>query len=107
VVGVRLAAPADEEALGDRPAEVDVGLRDRRAPGAARGLGHEAQRHDRRAREVVARLLVVDVDELPEAPLRCEHGQCALHVDARIARADGQRVRHRGGQAGFEAPVDE
>src|SRR3954470_19863814 len=107
VVGVRLAAPADEEALGGRGAEIDVGLRDRRAPHAAHRLRHEAQRHDRGPGQVVARLLIADVDELPEAPLRRQRRQGALHIDARIARADGERVRNRRRQPRLEAPVDE
>ena len=70
VVGVGLAAPADQEALGDRRRLVDLALRDGRAAGAARGLRDERERHHRGAREVVARLGVVDVDQRPEAPLR-------------------------------------
>ena len=88
-------------------AAVDVGLRYGRVPDAARRLRHEAQGHDRGAREVLARLLVGDVDELLEAPLRGQRRQCALHVDARIARADRERVRYRRRQAGLEAPVDQ
>ena len=72
---------------------VDLALRDRRLAGAARRLRDERERHHRRAREVVARLLVGDVDQLPEAPLGREHRQRGLHVDARVAGADRQRVR--------------
>ena len=82
-------------------------LRDRRVPHAARGLRHEAQRHHRGAGEVVARLLVGDVDELLEAPLRGQRREGALHVDARVARADRQRIRYRRRQARLEGPVDE
>ena len=70
VVGVGLAAPADQEALGDR-----VGLVDLAPAGPAGGRAPRAdcatkrQRHDRGAGEVVARLLVGDVDQRLEAPL--------------------------------------
>ena len=86
---------------------VDLLLRHRRLAGFARGLGDERERHHRGAREVVAGLLVGDVDQLPEAPLRREHRQRRLHVDAVVARAHGQRVRFGGRQAGLEAAVDE
>ena len=107
VVGVGLAAPADQEALGDRASLVDLLLGHRRLAGFARRLGDERQRHHRGAREVVAGLLVGDVDQLPEAPLRREHRQRRLHVDAMVAGAHGQGVRFGGGQAGLEAAVDE
>ena len=73
----------------------------------ARRLGDERERHHRGAREVVARLLVGDVDQLAEAPLGREHRERRLHVHAVIARAHGQRVRFGRRQARFEAPVDE
>ena len=85
VVGVGLAAPADQESLGDRPRAVDRALRHRGLPHAARRLGDERQRHDRGAREVFARLLVGDVDELPKAPLWREHRERRLNVHAVIA----------------------
>ena len=107
VIGVGLAAPADQEALGDRPALVDLRLGHRRLAGFARRLGDERERHHRGAREVVASLLVGDVDQLPEAPLGREHRERRLHVDAVVARAHGQRVRFGGRQAGFEVAVDE
>jgi hypothetical protein len=92
VARVGLAAPADQEALGDRAGAVDLALGHGRAPAPPRRLGDERQRHHRRAREVVARLLVGDVDERPEPPLRAEHDQRRLHVDARIGRAHPQRM---------------
>ena len=107
MVGVGLAAPADEEALGGAGAPVDVGLRDGRAPDAARRLRHEAEGHDRRAREVLARLLVGDVDELLEAPLRGQRRQGALHVDARVARADRSGCGIAGGRPGSKVAVDQ
>jgi hypothetical protein len=107
VLGVRLAAPPRQEALGDGARPVDHGLGHGRAADAAGRLGHERQRHDRRPRELVARLLVGDVDDGLEAPLRAEHGQRGLHVDARVARADGQGMRLRGRQARLRGAVDE
>ncbi len=63
------------------------------SPDAARRLGHEGQRHHRDAGEVVARLLVGDVDDLAEAPLGGQHGQGGLEVGARVTGAHGQGVR--------------
>ncbi len=80
-------------------------LRHRRLAGFARGLRDERQRHHRGAREVVAGLLVGDVDQLAEAPLGSEHRERRLHVDAVVARAHGQRVRFGGRQARFEVAV--
>jgi hypothetical protein len=82
VVRIGLAAPADEEALGDRGGLVDLGLRHGRPAGAARGLRDEGERHHRRPREVVAGLLVGDVDEGLEPPLGAEHRQRGLHAKA-------------------------
>ena len=107
VVRVGLAAPADQEALGDRGRLVDLALRDRRLAGAARRLGHERERHHRGAGELVARDLVGDVDQRLEAPLGREHRQRRLDVDARVAGADRERVRLGGRQAGLELAVDE
>ena len=79
----------------------------RRLADPARRLGDERQRHHRRAREVVAGLLVGDVDQLAEAPLRREHRQRRLHVDARVARAHAQREGRGRRQAGQQLAVDE
>ena len=70
VAGVGLAAPADQEALGDRAGLVDLALGHRLLADAAGRLGHEAERHHRHAREVVAGLLVGDVDQLAGGPTR-------------------------------------
>ncbi len=105
VARVGLAAPADEEALGDRSRLVDLQLGDGRAADAASRLGDERQRHDRAAGEVVAGLLVGDVDHLLEPPLRGQHGQRGLEVGARVAGAHRKRVRLRRRQAGLEAAV--
>ena len=86
---------------------VDLALRNRRLAGSARGLGDEGERHHGRPREVVARLLVGDVDQLAEAPLGREHRERGLHVDAGVARAHGERVRLGGGRPGLKRAVDE
>ena len=51
--------------------------------------------------------LVGDVDQLPEAPLGCQHGQRGLHVDARITGMDEQRVRLGRRHSGLELAVHE
>ena len=86
---------------------VDLGLRNRRAADAARRLRHERERHHGYAREVLARLLVGDVDQLREAPLRREHRERRLEVHARVAGAHRQRVRLGRRQAGVVVAVDE
>ena len=100
---VGLAAPADQEALGDRGGLVHLELGHRRAADAAGRLRYEGQRHDRAAGEVVAGLLVGDVDHLLEPPLRRQHGQRGLEVGARVAGAHRERVRLGGRQPGLEA----
>src|SRR3954468_12149391 len=55
----------------------------------------------------VARLVVVDVDQLAEAPLRGQARHRALQVDARVPRADQQRPRLGGGQARAGGSVDQ
>ena len=107
VPGVGLAAPADQEALRDRGGLVDLRLRDRRPAHAACGLRHERERHHGHAREVVARLLVGDVDQLAEAPLRRELRERRLEVHARVAGAHRERMRLRRRQPRLVLPVHE
>ena len=107
VARIGLAAPADQEALGDRGRPVHLGLRNRRAAHAARGLRHERERHHGYAGEVVAGLLVGDVDQLPEAPLRAEHRERGLKVHARVAGAHRERVRLGRRQPGLVLAVDQ
>ena len=83
--GIWLAAPADHEALDDRVRLIDLRLRNHRLPEATGGLRNERERHDRHMREVLARRVVVDVEERLEPPRRREHRHCRLHVDADVA----------------------
>ena len=107
VLGVRLTAPADHEPLDDGLGLVDLPLRHHRQAQATRGLGDVGQGHDGGPGEVVAGLLVIDVEQRLEAPCRSEHGQRALHVDADVAGVDrdGERLGRR--QPGVELAVDQ
>jgi hypothetical protein len=86
-----LASP--RQRIRNRFALVDLRLGHRWLAGFARGLGDERERHHRGAGEVVAGLLVGDVDQLPETPLGREHRERRLHVDAVISRPHRQRMR--------------
>ena len=55
--------------------------------------------------EVLAGLLVVDVDQLAEAPVGGEHRERSLDVDAHHAAANRQRVGWRRRQARLEGAV--
>ena len=107
MLGIGLAPPADQEALADRSRLVDLELRHRRLADAARGLRDERERHHRDARQVFARLLVRDVDELIESPLGRELRQRRLDVDPRVAGADVERPRRRRWQARQVVAVDQ
>ena len=76
-------------------------------PMPAGGLRDERQRHHRGAGEVVAGLVVVDVEQRLEAPGRGEHRQRGLHVDPDVAGVHRQRERLGRRQAGVELVVDE
>ena len=104
---VSLAAPTDQESLRNRARLVDLGLRDGRPAAAAGRLRDERQRHHGREREVVARLRVVDVEELPEAPVGRELRQGGLDVHPCVAGAHGQRVGHCRRHSGLECAVHE
>ena len=93
VTRICLAAPADQETLGNRARLVDLGLWHRRAAAAPRRLGHERQRHHGGSREVFTGLLVADIDQLLEPPFGREHHERRLQVDSGAARAHRQRVR--------------
>ena len=73
----------------------------------AGGLGDERQRHDRGPGEVVAGLLVADVQQLVHAPGGREHGQGALHVDPDVTGVHRDRVGLGGRQPGRELVVDQ
>ena len=104
---VGLAAPALHEALDDRGGLVDLLLRHRRQAEPAGGLGDERQRGDRHPGEVLAGLLVGDVEQLAEPPVRGEHGDRGLHVDADVAGVHRHRERLGRRQAGAELAVDQ
>lgn len=107
VARVRFAAPAGQEALGDRLRGVDLALRDRRPAEPARRLGDERERHHRGERKVVTGLGIGDVEHGSEPPLRAERGQGGLHVGARVAGMEAERVGRGGLQAGKQAVIDE
>ena len=107
VIGIGVAAPATHEPLGDGRRAVDVLLGHHRQAEAARRLGHERQRHHRRPGQVVADLVVVDVEQLPESPERRQHRQRTLHVDADVAGVDRDGERLGGRQTGVERAVDQ
>ena len=102
---VRLAAPADHEPLDDVARFVHLFLRDGRQAGPPRGLGHEGQGHHRGAGQVVAGLLVADVQERPHTPGGGEHRHRALHIDPDVTGVHRHRVRLGRGQAGGEGVV--
>ena len=105
--GIRLAAPAGHEALDDGGRLVDPLLRHHRLAEAARRLRDERHRGHRAAGEVVARLLVVDVEQLLQAPGRRERRERRLHVDPDVAGVHRHRERLGRRQPGCEPAVDE
>ena len=88
---VGLAAPADQEPRCGVLALRDLGLGDRRLL-AARSLRDDRQRRAGELREIVARLLVGDVDDLLHPPLRAERRERGLEVGgdraARVLQLD-------------------
>ena len=86
---------------------VDVALRHHRLADAARGLRDERHRHDRGAGELVAGLVVVDVEQRLEAPRGGEHREGGLDVDAHVAGVDRDRERLGRREAGVELVVDQ
>ena len=104
---VRLAPPARHEPLGDRRALVDASLRHRRYADAARRLRDVRQRHHRRPRQVLPRLVVGDVEQRLVAPVRREHRQPGLDVDPHVTAVHRDRERLGGRQPRPEATVDE
>jgi len=68
VRGIGLAAPTRHEPLDDRRAVVDASLRHGRDADPARRLGHVRQRHHGDSSELVASLLLGDVEQRLVAP---------------------------------------
>ena len=109
-LGVRrvgLAAPAGHEPLDDGRGLVDPLLRHHRLAEAAGRLRDERHRGHRAAGQVVAGLLVVDVEQLLQPPRRGQRRERALHVDPDVAGVDRHRERLRGRQPRRELAVDQ
>ena len=108
VVGIGLAAPAEQELLGGRLALGDDVVRSRLAPVVdGRRLGDDRHHLRRKAGQVVARLGVVDVDELLELPDAGQPRGLGLEVGRRVPRQARGLVRLRVGHSRFQALVDE
>ena len=107
VLGVRLAAPADHEALDHRARLVDAVLRDHRQAEPAGGLRDERHRHHGDVGEVLAGLVIIDVEQGLQPPGRREGGDGGLDVDADVAGVDRDRERLRRRQPRVELGVDQ
>ena len=98
MLGIGLAAPADQELRGSVLALLDLRLGHRRLL-PSRSLRDDRQRCGGEPCEVVARLLVVDVDELLHPPLRAERRERRLQISrngaARVLQVDRLRRRER------------
>src|SRR5262249_21194524 len=77
------------------------------AVGDTRRAGHDGHDLRREASEVVARLLVRDLVDLPELPHTRQASDLRLGVRGRVAGERGRLVALGLGHAGLEAPVDE
>jgi hypothetical protein len=88
---VGLAAPADQELRSGVLALLDLAVGNGGLPSPC-GLRDDRERRGRKPREVVARLAVLDVDELLKAPLRAEGCETGLKVGrdgaARVLQLD-------------------
>ena len=107
--GVGLAAPAQQELLRRRRAAGDDLVRD--CVGVAVGEPRRA-RDDRhhlagQPAEILARLLVGDLVQLPELPVAREARGLGLEVGGRVAREPRGLVGLGAGHAGIEVVVDE
>src|SRR5581483_1236367 len=103
---VDLAAPGEQEALSRGPALEHGRLRHRRQVGAARRLRDDRERGGREAAQVLPRLVVVDVDQLPELPRAAERGERRLQV-GHVAAGPVLELAVRGREARLELLVDE
>ena len=107
VARVGLAAPADQELLGQRRAGVDDPLRYDGPAEAARRLRGVREHHHRDPREVEAGLLVGDVVGLAHAQHRREHRHRGLDVGPDVAGVDRDVVGLGRRQPGLVAAVHE
>ena len=107
VLGVGLAAPADQHPLDDGVGLIDPGLRDHRPTDATGALRHEGHGHDRGTRELFARGVIANVEQRLEAPRRSEHGECRLDIDTDVTGVHGDREGLGRRQTWVELVVDE
>jgi hypothetical protein len=107
VARIGLAAPALHEPLDDGGGLVDLLLRHGRQTQATGRLGDEGQRGHRHPGQVLAGLLVGDVQQLAETPVGGQHGDSGLHVHPDVAGVHRHRERLGGRQTRPELPVDQ
>ncbi len=109
VLRVGLAAPLEQEpgrGVGARGDELGVD-RGRLPVGDAGGLGNDRDHRRREAGQIVARLVVRDVDQLLELPFAREVGGDCLKVGGRISGQIERLIAGRGLEAGLRSIVDE
>jgi hypothetical protein len=105
---VGLAAPAEQELLGGRLALChDVVGRRLAAVGHGGGARHDLHHQRRQPAEVLARLLVPDLVQLPELPLARQARRLGLQVGRRPARQTRGLVRLRVRHLRVEVVVDQ
>ena len=108
MVGIGLAAPAQEELLGRRLALGDDVVR-RGLPAVVdrRGLGDDRHHLGGKPREIVPSLLGVDVDELLQLPDRRQAGRLGLEVGRSVPSERCRLVRLGVRHARLEVLVDQ
>lgn len=104
---IRIAMPAHHESLCDSCALVDDPLWDGGLVNSAGGLCDVGQRHHRCASQLVARRLVIDIQQRRVTPDRREHGQAGLNVHPNVTGMDRQREWFSRGQSVTEPAVDQ
>ncbi len=109
VPGIGLAAPLEQEALGGdlAPFHHRAVDRPRVAVAETRRLRSDGEHQGGDASEVLARLVVGDVDQLVERPVRTEARRHRLQVGRRVACQVGCGVRLRRRQPGLRRLVHE
>ena len=107
MTGIWFAPPTDHESLNDRVRLIDVCLRDHRLPQTPRRLRNKGQRHHRHVSEILARGVVVDIQNWLQTPGGSEHGDSRLNVHANITGMNRYRERFRRRYPRVELTVDQ
>lgn len=107
MTGIWLSPPTDHESLDDGVRLIDFGLRDHRLSQTPRRLRDEGQRHHRHVSEILARGVVIDIENWLQTPGGSEHRDGGLNIHANVPGMNRYREWFRRWYPRVELSIDQ